>query len=433
VLVFTFAVALVISILFGLAPVFSVRNINLTRDLKEANRQSSGLRRPWTSALVSAEVALAFVLLTSTGLLTRTFINILHADPGFRASNVFAFRVSLPGYTPLHLMQQKLAALPGIRSVSAISHLPLDDAGNWYDYYYREGASAAEQTSIMADHRSTLPRYFTAIGATLLEGRDFTDTDDAQHQHVAIIDDVLARQLWPGQSAIGHKINLSDSPLGFYQFERDWAVIVGVVHHVQYHSLTAIVRPQIYVPYSLAPRPSMSFVLHTSGPDSGLASSVRNTVDAVNKDIPITHVEPMQFLVDGAHAESRFASLLATLLSLIALVLATSGIYGVLSYSVAHRTAEIGIRMAIGAPRAQVLRMILADGFTWILPGLLAGVLLCLSVTPLLGHLLYGVRPTNLANYTVMFIGVLVVSALAAFLPARRAMKIDPLTALRCE
>ena len=433
VLVFTFAVALGISILFGLAPVFSVRSIDLNRDLKESRRQSTGTRRPWTCALVSAEVALAFVLLTSTGLLMRTFINILHSDPGFQAGNVFTFRVSVPGYAPLHLIQQKLAALPGIQSASAISHLPLDDAGNWYDYYYREGASTEEQTSVMADHRSTLPGYFTAIGATLLEGRDFTDADDAQHQPVAIIDDVLARQLWPGQSAIGHKINLSDSPQGFYQFQRDWAIIVGVVHHVQYHSLTAIVRPQIYVPYPLAPRPSMSFVLHTSGAEAGLATAVRSTIDSVSKDIPATHVEDMQLLVDRARSESRFASLLATLLSVIALVLATSGIYGVLSYSVAQRTTEIGIRMAIGAPRALVLRMILADGFAWILPGIFAGFMLCLVVTPLLAHLLYGVRPNNLANYAVMLIGVLIVSAFAAFLPARRAMKIDPLTALRYE
>jgi putative ABC transport system permease protein len=433
VLAFTFAVALFTSVLFGLAPMFSVRRLNLTRDLRESSRQSTGSRRPWTSAIVSAEVALAFVLLTGTGLLMRTFINILHVDPGFRADNVFTFRVSVPGYAPLHLIQQKLAALPSVQSASAISHLPLDDAGNWYDYYYREGASLVEQNSVMADHRSTLPGYFTTIGATLIEGRDFTDADDAQHQHVAIVDDVLARQLWPGKSAIGQKINLSDSPQGFYQFQRNWAVVIGVVHHVQYHSLTAIVRPQIYVPYPLAPRPSMSFVLHTSGAGAGLAAAVRTTIDSVNKDIPTTHVEPMQLLVDRAHAESRFASLLATLLSLIALVLATIGIYGVLSYSVAQRTTEIGIRMAIGAPRAQVLRMILADGFAWVLPGLFAGFLLSLLVTPLLTNLLYGVKPTNPANYAVMFFGILAVSVVAALLPGLRAMNIDPLTALRYE
>ena len=177
----------------------------------------------------------------------------------------------------------------------------------------------------------------------------------------------------------------------------------------------------------------MSFVLHTSGAGEGLAAAVRSTVDSVNKDIPTTHVEPMQLLVDRAHAESRFASLLAILLSAIAVVLAASGIYGVLSYSVAQRTTEIGIRMAIGAPRAQVLRMILADGFAWVFPGLLAGFVLSLAVTPLLARLLYGVHATNLANYAVMLLGILAVSALAALLPARRAMKIDPLTALRYE
>lgn len=433
VLLFTFVVALLTSVLFGLAPALSVRRLDLTRRLKESSSQSPHSHRPWTSTLVSAEIALAFVLLTGTGLLMRTFINILHTDPGFHADNIFTLRVSVPGYAPLHLIQQKLAALPEVQSASAISHLPLDDAGNWYDYYYREGASAVEQTSFQADHRSILPGYFTTIGATLLEGRDFTDADDAHHQHVAIIDDVLAHQLWPGQSPIGQKINLSDSPQGFYQFQRDWAVVIGVVHHVQYHSLTAIVRPQIYLPYPLAPRPSMSFVLHTSGARTSLAPAVRSTIDSVNKDIPTTHVEPMQLLVDRAHSDSRFASLLAILLSAIALVLATSGIYGVLSYSVAQRTTEIGIRMAIGAPRAQILRMILLDGSRWVLPGMLAGFLASLAVAPLLARLLYGVQPINLANYAVMLIGVLAVSALAAFLPAHRAMKIDPLSALRSE
>ena len=432
VLAFTFLVAIFTSVLFGLAPIAALRRIDLTRDLKES-RQSGFRRRHWTSALVSAEVALAFVLLLATGLLMRTFVNILHTDPGFRPDNLCTFRISTPGYAPIHQLQQNLAALPGVQSVSAISHLPLDDAGNWYDYYYKQGATAEEQTSVMADHRSILPGYFATAGATLLEGRDFTDSDDLAHRHVAIIDDVLARQLWPGQNPIGQKINLSDSPPGFYQFQRDWAVVIGIVHHVQYHSLTAIVRPQIYVPYPLAPRPSMSFILHTSGPSAGLATEVRTTVAAVSKDMPITHLEPMQLLVDRAHSESRFASLLATLLSVIALVLASIGIYGVLSFSVAQRTTEIGIRMAIGAPRAQVLGMILADGFAWVLPGLLAGFLLSLLVAPLLARLLYGVAPTSPANYALISALVLVVSALAAVLPARRAMNLDPLTALRYE
>ncbi|MGB9028990.1 MAG: FtsX-like permease family protein, partial [Acidobacteriaceae bacterium] len=433
VLAFTAAIALATSVLFSLAPVIALRRLDLTRNLKDTGRQSGVRHRHFSSVLVSAEVALAFVLLLATGLLTRTFINILHADPGFSPDHVFTFRVSTPGYPPLHLVQQKLAALPGVRSVSAISHLPLDDAGNWYDYYWKQGASLEEQTSVMADHRSTLPGYFNAIGATLLRGRDFTEADDADHQHVAIIDDVLARQLWPGDDAIGQKLNLSDSPQGFYQFQRDWAVIIGVVHHVQYHSLTAIVRPQIYIPYPLAPRPSMSFVLRTATAGANLAAAIRQQVTAVNRDMPITHVEPMQVLVDRAHADSRFASLLATLLSALALLLACIGIYGVLSWSVAQRTMEIGIRLGLGAQRSHVMKMILKDGFAWILPGLLAGFLLSLLVTPLLARLLFQVEPGSPANYALIFAVVLCVSALAAWLPARRAMNIDPLTALRYE
>ncbi len=176
-----------------------------------------------------------------------------------------------------------------------------------------------------------------------------------------------------------------------------------------------------------------STIILTHGVWARRFGSDPSIIDSVSKDIPMTYVEPMQVLVDRAHADSRFASLLAILLSGIALVLAASGIYGVLSYSVAQRTNEIGIRMAIGAPRSQVLRMILADGFAWVLPGVVAGFLLSLAVTPLLARLLYGVQPTNPANYVVMLVGVLVVSAVAAFLPARRAMKIDPLTALRYE
>jgi predicted permease len=433
VLAFTFAVAIGTSVLFGLAPMIAVRRLDLTRNLKQGVRKGGWQRRHWINVLVSAEVALAFVLLVATGLLMRTFVNVLRLDPGFRADNVFTFRISVPGYAPLRQLQQGLQALPGVQSAAAVSHIPLDDAGNWYDYYWKEGTPDELQNTEMADHRSILPGYFSTISASFLEGRDFTESDDAAHQHAVIIDDVLARQLWPKAGAIGRKLNISDSPSGPYQFQRDWAIVVGVVRHVQCHSLTAIVRPQIYVPYQLAPRPSMSIVIRTAGLVSNLADSVRKQVTLVNRDMPITHVEPLSMVVDRAHAESRFTSLLAMLLSVIALALACIGIYGVLSYSVAQRTNEIGIRMAIGARRTHVMKMVLADGFTWVLPGLVTGFLLSLAEGPLIAHLLYGVKPGNAENYAVILAVVVLLSALAAFLPARRAMNIDPLAALRYE
>jgi putative ABC transport system permease protein len=431
VLAFTFLVAILASAFFGLAPLFATGRLNLTQSLKEGGR-STAARNRWTAFLVSAEVALGFVLLAGTGLLMRTFMNILRVDPGFRAENVLSFQISTPKYEMLHELQQRIAALPGVQSVSAVSHLPLVEAANWYANYWKEGASEEEQHTVMADHRSILPGYFNTIGATLLRGRDFTESDDAAHQHVAIIDDVLARELWPNEDALGKKLNVSDSPKGAYQFERDWAVVVGIVKHIQCHSLTVMVRPQIYVPYQLAPRP-VSIVILTAGAVPDLGASARAQVAFLNKDMAVSQVAPLTDYLTRARSQSRFASLLAASLGAIALLLACIGIYGVLSYSVAQRTGEIGVRMAIGAQRWDVLRMVLGQGLTSAALGLTAGLLLSLIVMPLLAGLLFGVTPADPVNYILICALVLTVSTLAAFLPARHAMGINPIAALRHE
>ena len=433
VLVFTFGIAVLTSIFFGLAPALSVCRLDLAQNLRQAKIASGWGRRSWSGFFVSAEVGLAFVLLIGTGLLMRTFVNVLRVNPGFRAENAFTFRITGSNYATLHQLQQNLATVPGVQSVSAISHLPLDDAGNWYDTYWKEGTPVELLSTSMADLRSILPGYFKTIGATLVAGRDFTETDDASHEHVAVIDDVLARQLWPHGDALGKKINVSDSPKGPYEFERDWLVIVGIVRHIQNHSLTVMVRPQVFVPFQLAPRPTMVMVIHTAGTVSGLAASARKQVALLHKDVAISRLSPLSDIVDIAISESRFASLLATLLALTALVLACVGIYGVLSYSVAQRLNEIGIRMAIGAERTHVLRMILIDAFGSVLPGVAAGLVLSSLLTPLLARLLFGVTPESPANYAVILIVVLIVTAFAAYFPARRAMRVDPADALRYE
>lgn len=433
VLAFTFLVAVLTSLLFGLAPVLSVRRLDLAQNLREAGRAGGSNKRQWTGALVAAEVALAFVLLLGTGLLTRTFVNLLRVQPGFRAENVFAFRISGSSYQNLRQLQQDLRTIPGVQSVAAVSHLPLDDTGNWYDTYWKEGTPRERQDTDMADLRCILPGYFRTIGATLLRGRDFVESDDVGHVHVAIVDDVLAEQLWPHGDAIGKKLNVSDSPKGFYEFERDWLVIVGVVKHVQYHSLAAIVRPQIYMPFQLAPRPTMAMVIHTAGVIPGLAASTRKRVALLNKDVAVSNVAPLSELVVQALSESRFASLLASVLSGVALLLACVGVYGVLSYSVTQRTTEIGIRMAIGAQRAQVVRMVLVDGLLTVFLGIACGLLLSLELMPLLSGLLFGVRPSSPVNYALVLMVIVAVSAAASFVPAYRAVKVDPLTALRHE
>ena len=433
VLAFTFGLAILTSMLFGLLPALSAGRVDLALSLKKAGRPAGWKRQHGTAVLISGEVALAFVLLAGTGLLTRTFMNVLRVDPGFHAQNVLAFRLSGAGNQMLRQLQHNFGAVPGVQSVSAVSHLPLDDAGNWYDYYWKENTPAELQNTAMADLRSVLPGYFGTIGAALIRGRDFTFSDDPSHQHVAVIDDALAQGLWPGEDAIGKKLNVSDSPDGPYEFQRDWVLVIGIVRHVQYHSLTSIVRPQIYLPFPLAPRPNMSMVVRTGGPVSDLASAVRKQVGQLNRSVALSRLEPLSLLVKHALAETGFASLLATLLSVVAVLLASIGIYGVLSYSIARRTSEIGIRMALGADRRQVSRIVLGDVLACISIGVAAGFLLSLAAAPLLSRLLFGVQPYNPMNYAIILVAILLVSAIAIVVPVRRALRIDPLAALRYE
>jgi predicted permease len=433
VLAFTFIIALLISAIVALAPISTVRHLKLAEDLKRSGRSKTRKQSQSTTILVATEVALAFVLLIGTGLLVRTFANILRVDPGFRAENVFTLRANVPNYDVLREVQRALTALPGVQSASTVSHLPLDDQGNWYDYYWKDGTPVDQQNTEMADMRSILPDYFDTIGAQLMQGRDFTESDDAAHQHVAVIDEILARRLWPGESALGKRINASDSPKGPYQFERDWLVVVGIVRHIQCHTLTATVRPQIYVPYTLAPRPSMSIVIRTSGTVSDLASSVRKQIASLNRNVPITHLEPLSSVIERARAESRFVSVLATLLSIVALQLALGGIYGVLSYSVVLRTAEIGIRMAVGAQRAEIMRLVFAEGFFPVAVGIVAGVILSAVSMPLLGHLLFEIKPGSPEVYLPSIVAIFALSGIAMLVPALRAIRINPLTALACE
>jgi putative ABC transport system permease protein len=433
VLAFTFGLALFTSLLVALAPTSAVRQLKLAEYLKWSGRSTNGRQGKSARILVATEVALAFVLLIGTGLLVQTFRNISRVNPGFSPQNVLTLRVSVPSYSVLREVQRALAAMPGVQSASTISHLPLDDGGNWYDYYWKDGAPAEQQNTVMTDMRSVLPGYFNTIGAQMIVGRDFTQSDDAAHQHVAIIDELMATQLWPGETALGKRINVSDSPQGPFQFERDWVVVVGVVRHVQCHTLSAVVRPQVYLPYQLAPRPSMSMVIRTSGATLDLATAVRKQIAGLNRNVPTTHLEPLSSVIERARAESRFVSVLATLLSIIALQLALGGIYGVLSYSVVLRTPEIGIRIAIGAQRREIMRLVFAEGFVSVVSGIAAGAVLALVSMPLLDHLLFEIKPGSPPVYALMTLSILVLSGISMLIPALRAMQVDPLKALACE
>jgi predicted permease len=443
VLAFTLVLSILTGILFGLAPALSVARGDLVEMLKESGKVTA-TGKPWLrQLLIVSEVSLGCILLVGTGLMIRTFTSLLRVDTGFHPENVLTFQLSFPGsrYRTVESLtnflkdlRTDLSATPGTQSVGGLSHLPLDEGlGNWYSYYWAEGAPVQQQNTVMADHRSTLPGYFRTIGATLLAGRDFEDTDDAAHTHVAIVDDTVAEETWPGQDAIGKKLSVEDSPTGPFQFERESIVVVGVVKHIQAHSLTSKGRGQIYLPVPLAPRPVYSLVVRTTAPMQTFAAYVQQAVKKLDKEMPVSNLRPQMEYVEKARAQTRFVTVLAGALAALALFLACIGIYGVTSNSVAQRKREIAIRMAVGADSADVGRMVLRQSGLPVVAGVLAGLAMAAAVTPLLSGLLYGVRPSDPLTYATISVVLVAVGVLACYIPARRATKVDPMTTLRSE
>lgn len=443
VLAFTLAISILTGILFGLAPALSVARGDLVEVLTESGKTSTTGKPLLRQLLIASEVALGCILLVGTGLMVRTFSSLLRVDPGFRPENVMTFQLAFSGsrYRTvdsitnfLKELRSNLEALPGTQAVGAVSHLPLDEGkGNWYSYYWVDGAPAEQQNTIMADHRSTLPGYFRSLGATMLEGREFEDTDDAVHTHVAVVDDTVAAQLWPGQDALGKKVSVEDSPSGPFQFERESVVVVGVVKHIQSHTLTSKGRGQIYLPVPLAPRPVYSVVVRTTEPMETFRSYALQAVRKLDKDMPISNLLPQMDYVEKARAQTRFVTVLAGALGALALFLACIGIYGVTSYSVAERKREIAIRIAVGADSAHVGKMVLRQSGTPVIVGLIAGLTLAAALTPLLSGMLFGVRPSDPLTYAFIALVLGAVGFAACYIPARRATKVDPIIALRCE
>jgi predicted permease len=242
VLVFTSALSLLTGMVFGLGPAVGAAKLNLAEAIREAGRSAAGGKHRTRSLLVVSEAALGFVLLIGAGLMLRTFVGILGVNPGFDPANVLTFQFSLPEVryptaekqvTFFRQLQKNLLALPGVQAVGAVSHVPLaQDGGNCYSYYWPEGATKHDQNTVMADERGILPGYFRSIGATLIAGRDFDEFDDASHRHVIVVDDTLARQTWPNAAPLGKKLSVENIRKGNFQFERDWAEVVGVVRHI---------------------------------------------------------------------------------------------------------------------------------------------------------------------------------------------------------
>ena len=425
-------------LLCGLAPVFALSRREPVEVLHERSAGASENRR-FQGLLVLSEVALGFVLLVGSGLMVRSFIGLLTADPGFRAAGVLSFQIALPeARYPNDPSRQRLfrellervRAIPGVQSAGAVSHLPLDDYPNWYESFAPDGA-APDRKAEFADHRSTMPGYFPTIGATLIEGRDFTFSDDRDHPNVIVVDETLARRTWPGQSALGKMLHVTFIHEGSFDAAR--AEVVGVVRHIRTQALGSDGRPQVYVPYLQSARVQLGFVVRAATPPSDLIREIRRAAAALDPELAIAKVRGLSDYVDAARHSVRFTMVIASALAALALLLACIGIFGLVSYSVAARTNEIGVRMALGCGRFAILRMVLAQILRLTATGLAVGFVASLGLTRFLSALLYGVTPHDPATLAAAGAFLAGAAALAALVPARRATRVDPVVALRHE
>ena len=438
--VFAFAAALSVltGIVFGLFPAFRSSKSELEQSLKEGGRSSPGGERrgPARGVLVAAEVAVAFCLLVGAGLLIQTFVRLRGADPGFDAHNVLAFNLVLPSrYSPaqgIQLYEEALArmrALPGVRSASAVTPLPLssDEVSTSFDI---EGQPNVPGHAPDTNYAFVEPGYFRTMSITLLKGRDFTWQDTLKSNPVVIISESLAKQFFAGQDPIGKHLN---AHIGNGYSKPPMREIIGIARDVKNHGLNSTPGPQVYVPLAQSPLDAMTFVVRATVDPTSLAGAARGQIKSLDKDLPLFGVETLEEYVGRFLAPPRFVALLLGIFGAIALLLAAVGIYGVISYSVSQRTHEIGIRMAIGAQRGDVLKLVVGQGLKLAVAGVAIGIAGALALTRFLSSILYGVTPTDPLTFAAVSFILIAVALAACYLPARRAAKVDPMVALRYE
>jgi putative ABC transport system permease protein len=436
VLAFTTALSLLTGILFGLAPALQSSSRDLQEFLKEGGWQggSGAGKRRLRGALVVGEVALSLVLLIGAGLLVRSFAQVLGSKRGFDTSHILAVDLSLPytGYEEpaqqadfFRRLLDRVSRLDEVEAAGVVSHLPLS-GDNTNSGLLIEGRTWLEDEAPLADDRLVSPDYFRALRIPLLKGRSFTEQDDAQAPRVAIINESLARRFFPNQNPIGKRIDMQWKNTG-------WQEIVGIVGDVRHDGLDLPIMPAVYAPYLQAADSGMTLVVHSRGDPLSVVGAIRAQVYAVDRNQPLTRVRTMQQLVDESVGPRRLSMSLLAVFAALALFLAAIGIYGVLAYSVAQRTHEIGVRMALGARSGDVLRLVVGQGLKLVVAGVILGLAAAVPLSRLLAGMLFGVSVIDPWTFAGIPMVLAAVALAACYLPARRASRIDPLTALRVE
>ncbi len=434
VLIFSFILSLLTGVVFGVAPAWLAARTDVNESLKQGARGSTDARGRLRGALVVLEVAFALVLLVGAGLLARSFFRLTNVDPGFNPAHATVLQVTLPEkkyekpapeIAFANALLERLRALPGVESAGLTHTLPL--LNDWVMTFNIEGQPTVAPTDRPStNYYAVTPGYFRAMGIQLRRGRLFTPQDNAQAPRVAIINQTLARQFFPNEDPIGKRINIAGGPEAFRQ-------IVGIVGDLKQYGVDKATTSQAYEPFAQHPFNTLNIVLRTTGSTAPLLSALRPAVYAVDKDQPVGKIEPLAKIVAESIAKQRFATTLLVVFSLVALIMASIGIYGVMSYNVMQRRSEIGIRMALGAGTRDVLRLILSGGGKLVGLGLLLGLIATLLATRALGSILFQTSahdPLTLGAITLLLATVALVACL---LPAQRATRVNPLEALRDE
>jgi predicted permease len=440
VLAFTLAVSIATGLVFGLLPALQGSGNHLNESLKEGGRAVAGGARGRLARqlLVLAEVAVALVLLVGAGLLIKSFSRLHAVDPGFRPEGVLTLDLAPPAFKYKKPEQQlafyrellaRVAVLPGVDQVGTAFPLPLASSGMILVYTVAGRPIPRMQDSPSSNVRWVSPGFFQALGVRLLKGRVFDDRDTVSSPPVAVVNRSFATKVWGGEDPIGKRITFEDP----HQKDARWLTVVGVVGDVRHQSLSEEPGGEVYNAQLQDPMPNATLVVHTKSDPRALAGPIRRQVQALDRDLPIDQVRTMPEIVEASLAPNRFNTVLLGIFAGLALLLAAVGVYGVVSYTVTQRTHEIGIRMALGAQGEDVLGLVVRQGMALVLAGLAVGLGCALVATRQLASLVYGVSTKDPWTFVTVALTLAGVALAANFLPARRATRVDPLTALRQE
>jgi len=438
VLGFTFGLSVVTLLLFGLAPAWHSSRPNLSDTLKAVGRSSSGTARTrLRSALVVSEIACALVLLMCAGLLIRTVRQLQNVDPGFDYSQSLKMDLGLPSLR-YDTDQKRIAfyrdltnqvqSLPGVISAGVVTPLPSCDFDQTGIYIEHQPVPPGQAPSV--DRYIMTPGYLEALGIRLERGRELTNQDGENTQLVLLVSEGLASRFWPNEDPIGKRIGLPWNP---GREGEPWRTVVGVVKDVKQYGLGKPATSAIYLPHAQYPVPFMSLVVRTSGDPAEMTATVRQAVRKLDPDQVPTEIATMSDVMANSIQTQRFSMFVLGAFATLALALAAVGIYGVMSYVVAQRTHEMGIRIALGARAGNILSLVLKNALRMTIAGIFLGAVGAFALTRLMKSLLFGVMPTDVPTFVVVCLSLLVVALVACYLPARRATKVDPLVALRYE